>query len=138
MRLLVIAMFFLSLTACTNVLETDREQTQYKTPTSVADIIKEMSDEEANESAVPKKPTSIKKEKITGSKVVDLSKVTCRSGDDIRRLTRTTMVDGSCQVIYQREGRKSTVASKESDEIYCKMIYTRMRLNFIDSGFSCK
>lgn len=138
MRLIVMAIFVLSITACNNLAQTKREPVQYKTPSSVADYINKISTEDKSNITKQAIKTSSETTKESGMKVSNHLKVSCKSGVDVRTLTFIEKDSGSCLVIYERGGQKSTVASNKNDLIHCKMVYTRMKLNFIDSGFSCK
>ena len=65
------------------------------------------------------------------------SGVTCKNGDNERTVSVIDTHKGPCGVVYNKSGKKKTVAYAKFDMTYCDKVFNRMVNQLIAGGFDC-
>ena len=64
--------------------------------------------------------------------------VTCKSGNDVRTLTKTKPEGKACAVMYKKGDSESSVAEANSDGAYCDKVVEKIKGNLASAGYTCE
>lgn len=101
---------------------------------------KKTGSENQTTAAVPAQPSAaspVEAEKASVAKAKKAPAVSCAKGSSVRTLDLKATAENGCEVLYSRDGKKSSVAQSAHGTQHCQKIMSNIKENLEKSGYKC-